>query len=52
MNFFLIVIGVLLLIYARPVLKILYAEAKLREYKLKELEKKNGNLMAGEKDVC
>lgn len=52
MNFLLLVIGVLMLIFARPVLKILYIILKMKQLELKELEKENGNLMAGEKDVC
>lgn len=51
MNFFLIVLSVILLIYSRPIFKILNIKLKFDMIKLKELEQLSGNLMAGEKDV-
>lgn len=53
MNFLLFLIFVVLLIFLRPILKLLYIEIKFREFKLKELQlqsSKGKELI--DKDVC
>ena len=53
MTFLLLLILVILLIFLRPILKLLYIEVKVREIKLKELQllsSKGKELI--DKDVC